>query len=82
MLSNGSFLRSGVFAVGLLFGMNVNAQTSILLSANLATSSNTPESAVAAEMSRICSRLDALGSLTSDQAQLRSACTELGNASN
>ncbi|VAW85207.1 hypothetical protein MNBD_GAMMA16-2204, partial [hydrothermal vent metagenome] len=42
----------------------------------------TPESAVAAEMSRICSRLDALGSLTSDQAQLRSACTELGNASN
>jgi len=83
VLSTGSFLKSGFFAVSVLFVMSANAQT-IPLSANLATSSSTPESAVAAEMSGICSRLGGIGSRTRtpDQVQLFSVCTELGNASN
>jgi len=84
VLISGRLLKSGVFTVGVLFGVSVNAQTIDLsadLSTNLLTSPNTPENAVAAEMSRICTRLGG-ASLPRDQAQLRSACTELGNAAN
>lgn len=61
--------------------MGLHAQT-INLTANLATSANTPESSVAAEMSNICTRLAALTSRTPEQTQLQSACTQLGDASN